>query len=149
MRLPGVVVFAALAGFSASSLALPRSSPNGAPGPTPGPTPAPLPASSPAARPLRGAGIRPSSHPLAPGERISLDLKDADLRDVLRSFGRLARLNLVIDPEVRGSVTVRLHDVRWEDALEVILRSNGLASVREDTLVRVGTPPRLAPEPER
>ena len=53
------------------------------------------------------------------------------------------------EPEVRGSVTVRLRDVRWEDALDVILRSNGLASVQEDTLVRVGTPARLSPDPQR
>ena len=68
---------------------------------------------------------------------------------MLRSFGQLAKLNLVIDPEVRGSVTVRLRDVRWEDALDVILRSNGLDSVQEDTLVRIGTPARLSPEPDR
>jgi type II secretory pathway component GspD/PulD (secretin) len=101
--------------------------------------------------PVRGrgpavAGVRAARFPLAPGDRISLDLKDADIRDVLRTFASLARLNLVVDPEVRGSVTVRLHDVRWEDALEVILRSNGLASEREEKIVRVGTTARLLEE---
>jgi type II secretory pathway component GspD/PulD (secretin) len=55
------------------------------------------------------------------GEPISLDLKDADLRDVLLTFSKLARLNVVIDPDVRGSVTVRLENVPWDQALEVIL----------------------------
>lgn len=77
------------------------------------------------------------------GEPISLDLKDADLRDVLLTFSKLARLNMVIDPDVRGSVTVRLENVPWDQALEVILKSNGLGYVLEGSMVRVGSPARL------
>lgn len=77
------------------------------------------------------------------GEPISLDLKDADIRDVLLTFSKLARLNMVIDPDVRGSVTVRLEDVPWDQALEVILKVNGLGYVLEGNIVRVGTPPKL------
>jgi type II secretory pathway component GspD/PulD (secretin) len=81
---------------------------------------------------------------LAPEDHISLDVKDADIRDVLRSFGQLAGVNVAIDPEVRGSVTVRLTDVRWEDALDVILRSNGLAAEGDLRILRVGTAASLA-----
>ena len=77
------------------------------------------------------------------GEPISLDLKDADLRDVLLTFSKLARLNMVIDPDVRDSVTVRLENVPWDQALEVILKSNGLGYVLEGSMVRVGTPVKL------
>jgi type II secretory pathway component HofQ len=77
------------------------------------------------------------------GEPISLDLKDADLRDVLLTFSKLARLNMVIDPDVRGSVTVRLENVPWDQALEVILKSNGLGYVLEGSMVRIGTPAKL------
>jgi type IV pilus assembly protein PilQ len=77
------------------------------------------------------------------GEPISLDLKDADVRDVLLTFSRLARLNMVIDPGVRGSVTVRLENVPWDQALEVILKVNGLGYVLEGNIVRVGAPPKL------
>ena len=77
------------------------------------------------------------------GEPISLDLKDADIRDVLLTFSKLARLNMVIDPDVRGSVTVRLEDVPWDQALEVILKVNGLGYVLEGNIVRVGSPPGL------
>ena len=77
------------------------------------------------------------------GEPISLDLKDADLRDVLLTFSRLARLNMVIDPDVRGSVTVRLENVPWDQALDVILKVNGLGYVLEGTIVRVGSPTKL------
>lgn len=62
------------------------------------------------------------------GERISLSLKDADLRDVLRSFAELAGFDLVLHPDVRGSVTLELHDVPWDQALAVILRTHGLGA---------------------
>jgi len=56
--------------------------------------------------PTRSAAVAPLRR------TISLDLKDADIRDVLLTFSKLARLNMVIDPDVRGSVTVRdrVHD---------------------------------------
>ena len=79
------------------------------------------------------------------GEPISLDLKDADLKDVLRTFAKLARLNIAIDPEVKGSVTVRLHDVPWDQALDVILQINGLGYVLEGNVLRVGEPRKLLP----
>jgi type IV pilus assembly protein PilQ len=82
---------------------------------------------------------------LSAGEPISLDLKDADLKDVLRTFAELARLNIVIDPEVKGSVTVRLRDVPWDQALDVILQVNGLGYVLEGNVLRVGEPRKLVP----
>ena len=80
-----------------------------------------------------------------PGEPISLDLKDADLKDVLRTFAELAKLNIVIDPGVRGSVTIRLNDVPWDQALDVILRVNGLGYVLEGNILRIGEPGKLLP----
>jgi type IV pilus assembly protein PilQ len=77
------------------------------------------------------------------GEPISLDLKDADLRDVLLTFSKLGRRNMVIDPDVRGSVTVHLENVPWDQALDVILKVNGLGYVLEGNIVRVGNPPKL------
>jgi type II secretory pathway component HofQ len=77
------------------------------------------------------------------GEPISLDLKDADIRDVLLTFSKLAHLNMVIDPDVRGSVTVRLENIPWDQALEVILKVNGLGYVLEGSIVRVGSPAKL------
>jgi hypothetical protein len=62
------------------------------------------------------------------GERISLSTKDADHVELLRTFARLADVNLVIDPAVRGTVTVELHDVPWDQALWVILETQGLGA---------------------
>jgi type IV pilus assembly protein PilQ len=77
------------------------------------------------------------------GERISLDLKDADLRDVLKAFAKIGRFNLAVDPDVKGSVTVRLENVPWDQALDVILRMNGLGYVVEGKVLRAGVPSRL------
>ncbi len=75
-----------------------------------------------------------------PGERISLSLDEADLQEVLRSFARLAGFNLVLDPRVQGTVTLELHDVPWEEALRVILKTHGLAVDTEGGSWRVDPP---------
>jgi type IV pilus secretin PilQ/predicted competence protein len=82
------------------------------------------------------------------GEPLSLNLKDADIKDVLRTFAQLTGLNIAIDPTVTGSVTVDFVDVPWDQALEVILRQNSLAYVLEGNVMRVGTAARLSEEAE-
>ena len=80
------------------------------------------------------------------GEPISLNLKDADIKDVLRTFAQLTGLNIAIDPGVTGSVTVDFVDVPWDQALDIILRQNGLSYVLEGNVMRIGTLSRLAAE---
>jgi len=62
------------------------------------------------------------------GSPISLSLRDAPLDEVLRTFARLANFNLVIQPGVHGTVTCELHDVPWDQALYVILKTQGLGA---------------------
>lgn len=62
------------------------------------------------------------------GAPISLSLKNADLRDVLRSFAKLGGFNLVLDPTVKGEVTLEFENVPWDQALHMILKVNGLAA---------------------
>jgi type IV pilus assembly protein PilQ len=80
------------------------------------------------------------------GEPISLNLKDADIKDVLRTFAQLTGLNIAVDPNVNGSVTVDFVDVPWDQALDLILRQNGLSYVLEGNVMRVGTLARLSEE---
>jgi len=80
------------------------------------------------------------------GEPISLNLKDADLKDVIRTFAALTGLNIAVDPQVSGSVTVDFNDVPWDQALEIILRQNSLGYILEGNVMRVGTLGRLAEE---
>ncbi|MCU0304650.1 MAG: type IV pilus secretin PilQ [Thermoanaerobaculales bacterium] len=80
------------------------------------------------------------------GEPISLSLKDADIRDVLKTFSALTQLNIIVDPGVGGSVTVELRDVPWDQALDLILRINNLDYVLENNVLRVATNQKLASE---
>ncbi|HEY7862657.1 MAG TPA: secretin and TonB N-terminal domain-containing protein [Thermoanaerobaculia bacterium] len=78
------------------------------------------------------------------GEPITLDVKEADLREVLlRRFAPRTHLNLVVDPDVKGSVTVRLDRVPFERALDAVLASNGWGWRVEGRILRIGKPDNL------
>jgi type IV pilus assembly protein PilQ len=80
------------------------------------------------------------------GEPLSLNLKDADIKDVLRTFAQLTGLNVAVDPDVGGIVTVDFADVPWDQALDIILRQNGLTFVLEGNVMRIGTIARISAE---
>jgi len=71
------------------------------------------------------------------GEPITLQLKDAKLQDVLRTFSKITPYSIEIDPSIDREVTVDLHDVPWDQALDLILRINNLGWTREDDTLRV------------
>ncbi len=71
------------------------------------------------------------------GDPLSLDLDGVDLRAVLRTFATVSGLNMVIDPDVQGTVDIVLTDVPWDQALDVILRGNQLDYSVDGTIVRV------------
>ena len=71
------------------------------------------------------------------GEPISLSLKDADVREVLRSFAKISGLNVVIQPGVRGTVTVELEAVPWDQALDQILKINNLGYELDGNIMRI------------
>lgn len=62
------------------------------------------------------------------GFPISVSLHKAPLPDVVRTFAKLAGFNLVLDPRVKGSVTVELKDVPWDQALYLILKTHGMGA---------------------
>lgn len=75
----------------------------------------------------------------AQGRRIDLDLKDADIHDVLRLIADVGRVNIVTADNVTGSVTIRLRNVPWDQALETVLQAKGLGMVRRGNMIRVAT----------
>jgi len=83
------------------------------------------------------------------GEPISLDLKDADIKDVFRTISELTGLNIVIDPEVRGQATVKLDNVPWDQALELILKQNNLGYIIENNVMRIATTGKLQSEEQQ
>ncbi|MEM9597384.1 MAG: type IV pilus secretin PilQ, partial [Acidobacteriota bacterium] len=82
------------------------------------------------------------------GEPISMSLRNADLVETLRSFAKLSDLNFVIQPGVRGSVTVELKLVPWDQAMEQILKINNLGMDIDGTIVRIAPTPQLRREAE-
>jgi len=77
------------------------------------------------------------------GQRISMDLKDADIGNVLRMLAFETGMNIVAGPNVTGKVTVALRDVPWDEALRVILAAHGLSYRVEGSIIRVNTPEEL------
>ncbi|MFM8343342.1 MAG: secretin and TonB N-terminal domain-containing protein, partial [Betaproteobacteria bacterium] len=71
------------------------------------------------------------------GEKLSLSFQNIDVRAVLQVFADFTKLNLVVSDAVTGSVTVRLQDVPWDMALDIILQSKGLGLRRQGTVMMV------------
>ncbi len=73
------------------------------------------------------------------GEPISVNLKDVDLKDFFRLIHEISGLNIVLDPNVRGSLTLVLDDVPWDQALDIVLQNNGLDRRLEGNVLRIAT----------
>ncbi len=71
------------------------------------------------------------------GDPLSLDLDGVDLRAVLRTLADVSGLNMIIDPDVQGTVDIKLTDVPWDQALDVILKGNQLDYSVDGTIVRI------------
>ncbi|HZS36232.1 MAG TPA: type IV pilus secretin PilQ [Polyangia bacterium] len=71
------------------------------------------------------------------GRRIEMDFKDADIHNILRLLADVGQVNIVTTDDVKGTVTIRMRDVPWDQALDVILKSKGLGMQREGNLIRV------------
>jgi type IV pilus assembly protein PilQ len=82
------------------------------------------------------------------GRRISLDFKDVEVADVLRLIAEVSDLNVIAGDEVDGKITIRLVDVPWDQALDVVLLTKGLGFVRVGNVLRVAPSERLKQEEE-
>lgn len=80
---------------------------------------------------------------------ITIDVVDADIRNVLRLFSDVGRLNFVIDDDVKGSVTVKLRNVQWDRALRVILKTKGLGMQKDGNIARIAPQAQLDAEQAR
>ena len=80
------------------------------------------------------------------GKRISLNFKDADLKDVFRLFHEITGYNIVLDPAVGGHLTIVLENVPEDQALDIILKNNGLDKVFDNNVIRIASTQKLASE---
>jgi type IV pilus assembly protein PilQ len=71
------------------------------------------------------------------GQRISMDFKDADLTNVFRIIAEVSNLNIITADDVKGKVSVRLVNVPWDQALDIVLRSKSLGAVQEGNVLRI------------
>lgn len=82
------------------------------------------------------------------GRLISLDLQDTDIDNALRIIAEVSNLNIIASDDVSGKVTLRLIDVPWDQALDVILKTNGLDQVTEGNVIRIAPVNKLREERE-
>ncbi|MGO9405177.1 MAG: type IV pilus secretin PilQ [Terriglobales bacterium] len=73
------------------------------------------------------------------GEPISVNLKDVDLKDFFRLIHEISGLNVVLDPQVHGTLTIVLDDVPWDQALDIVLKNNDLSRQLDGNVLRIAT----------
>src|SRR3989338_6257780 len=91
------------------------------------------------------SSVQTTAPTTAPGN-VSIDFKDADINNVLRILSLKSQVNIVAGPEVQGTITIRLEDVPWQKALDVVLRTYGYVYEREGNIMRVTTKENLSTE---
>ncbi|PIU18228.1 MAG: hypothetical protein COT16_02900 [Elusimicrobia bacterium CG08_land_8_20_14_0_20_44_26] len=78
---------------------------------------------------------------------ISINFYQSDIRTILRAIAEQTGLNIIYGPDVQGNITLKLHNVTFDDALKIILKMSGLIVEREaDNIIRVITPEALKTE---
>ena len=82
------------------------------------------------------------------GEPISVNLKDVDLKDFFRLIHEISGLNVVLDPNVKGTLTIVLDEVPWDQALDIVLVNNGLDKQLSGNVLRIATKDTLKKEAE-
>ncbi len=71
------------------------------------------------------------------GKRVTFEFKDIDIHNLLRIIAEISKKNIVVSDDVSGKVTIRLRNVPWDQALELILRSKGLGKEEFGNIIRV------------
>jgi type IV pilus secretin PilQ/predicted competence protein len=99
------------------------------------PVPQPVPEGE--AIPSGDSGVTEPQPQTFTGEKISLDFQDADINDILRLIAEVGKVNIIAGGDVQGKITTRMTDVPWDQALDVILRINGLGQERSGNIIRV------------
>jgi type IV pilus assembly protein PilQ len=80
------------------------------------------------------------------GEKFSIDLQDADVEHVLRLIAEVGQFNLVLDDDVSGKISLKLEDIPWDQALDLVLLQRGLDKVYKGNIMRIATVTKLEAE---
>jgi type IV pilus assembly protein PilQ len=87
--------------------------------------------------PFQSNIINTDAAPKYKGEKITLDFQNADIHNIIRIIADVSGLNIVTSDEVKGTVTIRLKDVPWDQALDVVLESKDLDKMAIGNVVRI------------
>jgi type IV pilus assembly protein PilQ len=82
-------------------------------------------------------GEEVTSEKVYTGRRLSLDFKDADIKNILRLIAEVSNFNIITGDDVTGKVTMRLVDVPWDQALDVILQARSLGMSKVGNVIRI------------
>jgi type IV pilus assembly protein PilQ len=72
-----------------------------------------------------------------PAKKITIDVQDADIHNVIRLFADVSGKNIVVADDVKGKVTIKLKNVPWDQALSVVLATKSLGYVETANIIRV------------
>jgi type IV pilus assembly protein PilQ len=73
------------------------------------------------------------------GKVVSLDFQDADIVPIIRLLGDVSGYNMVVHPDVKGKITMKLMNVPWTQALDIIIKTFNLEKVVEGNIIRIAT----------
>ncbi len=71
------------------------------------------------------------------GRRVSFEFKDIDIHNLLRVIAEVSKRNIVVSDEVKGRITIRLRNVPWDQALDLILKTKGLGKEETGNIIRI------------
>ena len=94
--------------------------------------------------PRHKAANAPEDKPVYTGERLTLNFQDIETRAVLQLLADASGQNIVVSDSVSGNVTLRLQNVPWDQALDIVLRTKGLDKRRQDNVIIVAPQAELA-----
>src|SRR5690349_1079851 len=95
-------------------------------------------------QPARKAAQKAEDKRVYTGERLTLNFQDIETRAVLQLLADASGQNIVVSDSVQGSVTLRLQNVPWDQALDIVLRTKGLDKRRNDNVIIVAPTEELA-----
>jgi type IV pilus assembly protein PilQ len=110
---------------------------------------APAEAEKTAAAEAMEAALPPEQLERYSGQKISLDLQEVDIRNVLRLLADVTGKNIVVEPNVKGTVTLKVDSVPWDQVLELILKINDLGQVSEGNVIRIATADKIKTDLDR
>ncbi|MEW6163323.1 MAG: type IV pilus secretin PilQ [Nitrospirota bacterium] len=97
---------------------------------------------------IRAEEVMPITEGRYTGKKISLDFQDADIVAIFRLLADISGYNIVVSPEVKGRLTMKLINVPWDQALDLILKTFSLGKSIEGNIIRIAPHTVFAKESE-